>query len=270
VISGATDADAQPQACSEARPPPRARTHRRLPQEGCTASRAAVTIAPHLDGVMTPMPDNFFASVRDQVFAFFTQLPDRVSVWEWIKNNPQATIALGTLLVAVLAFLVALRTAWAQPKHNRLSVRPLADIAFGNYETDLFVRLVNNGTGPMVIKSITVIGAANPSEPLIKAMPDLPPDDLVTLTYFASDPTGRSIRAGGGGLRLLQLRYKGDKEFIKNRFAPSRDKIRAALGPLTLRIKYTDIYKKGFVTKRSLGYFASELPNRSPPPSDAR
>jgi hypothetical protein len=101
-------------------------------------------------------------------------------------------------------------------------------------------------------------------------MPDLPPDDLVTLTYFASDPTGRSIRAGGGGLRLLQLRYKGEKEFIKNRFAPSRDKIRAALGPLTLRIKYTDIYKKGFVTKRSLGYFASELPNRSPPPSDAR
>jgi hypothetical protein len=144
---------------------------------------------------------------------------------------------------------------------------PLLNIAFGNYETNLFVSLVNNGTGPMVIKSITVIGAANPSEPLIKAMPDLPPDDLVTLRYFSSDPTGRSIRAGGGEIVLLQLRYIGEKTF-KNRFESPRDTIRAALSPLALRVEYTDIYEKRFVTERSLGYFLREPPDRSPPPSD--
>jgi hypothetical protein len=209
-------------------------------------------------------------AMLDPVIAFLTQLPHRVllPVWKWIDDKAEVIVAAASLFVAYRAFRTSQETSKAQHKHNQLSVTPLADIPFGNFETNLFVSLVNNGTGPMIIKSITVIGAANPSEPLIKAMPDLPPDDLVTLTYFASDPTGRSIRAGGGGLRLLQLRYNGEKEF-KNRFAPSRDKIRAALGPLTLRVEYKDIYEKEFETERSLGYFASELPNRSPPPSDA-
>src|SRR4029077_4231305 len=134
---------------------------------------------------VTPMLDNvvaLFASVRDHVIAFFTQLPDRVLLpaWEWFDEHAEATVAFLSLLVAVQAFRVARNTARAQQEHNRLSVRPLLNIAFGNYDLNLFVSLVNNGTGPAVIKSITVIGAANPSEPLIKAMPDLPPDDLVT------------------------------------------------------------------------------------------
>jgi hypothetical protein len=160
-----------------------------------------------------------------------------------------------------------LETSKAQRKHNQLSVRPLLNITFGNYETNLFVSLVNNGTGPLILKSIKVIGAADPAKPLIDAMPDLPPDDLVALRYFASDPNGLSIRADGGEIILLRLRYIGEKEF-QNRFNTPRDKIRTALGPLTLRVEYTDIYEKQFVTERSLDRFLRELPERLPPPSD--
>jgi|GraSoiStandDraft_4_1057263.scaffolds.fasta_scaffold427376_2 hypothetical protein len=232
------------------------------------------------------MPDNFFASVRDHVIAFFTQLPDRVllPVWEGINKNPQTTIALASLVVAVLAFLSTRNTARAQHEHNQLSVRPLGNIMFGDYETDLFVRLENNGTGPMVIKSITVIGAANPSEPLIKAMPDLPRNDLVTWRhYIASDTTGRSIRAGGGQLGLLRLSRDNRKEALALRelFALSRDTIRAALGPLRLRVEYTDIYGKRFATERSLDYFlrnkerfvtkrSLDILSNLPPPSAKR
>jgi hypothetical protein len=106
-------------------------------------------------------------------------------------------------------------------------------------------------------------------KPLIDAMPDLPPDDLVALRYFASEPNGRSIRAAGGEIILLRLRYTGGKEF-QNRFDTPREKIRGALGPLTLRVEYTDIYKKRFVEKRSLDRFLRELPERLPPPSDER
>jgi hypothetical protein len=241
------------------------------------------------------MPDNFFAFLSratDRVLAFFTQLPDRVLLpvwewilhrWEWIKDNPQvtqATIALGTLLVAVLAFRSSLETSKAQRKHNQLSVTPLLNIAYGNYDTDLFVSLVNNGTGPMVIKSIMVIGAANPSEPLINAMPDLSPDpdDLVTLRYVASDLTGRSIRAGGGEIVLLRLRYKREEALKKPpetakaarlRFDCSRDTFRTALGTLALRVEYTNIYEGRFPpVERSLDYFVRNLPDRSSPPSD--
>jgi hypothetical protein len=242
---------------------------------------------------MTPMLDNvvaFFVSVRDHVHAFFTQLPDRVLLpaWEWFDEHAEATVAFLSLLVAVQAFRVAQNTARAQHEHNQLSVRPLVNITFGDYENDLFVRLVNNGTGPMVIESMTVIGAANPSEPLINAMPDLPRNDLVTWThYIASDTTGRSIRAGGGQLGLLRLGRDNRKEALALRdlFALSRDTIRAALGPLRLRVEYTDIYGKRFVTERSFDYFLRNkerfvtersfdilrnLPPRSPPPSAER
>jgi hypothetical protein len=199
----------------------------------------------------------------DPVIAFFTQLLDRVllPVWEWIINkHPEAAAALASLVVAIQVFRSA-------HEHNQLSVRPLLDIAFGNYELNLFVSLVNNGTGPLILKSIMVIGAADPAKPLIDAMPDLPPDDLIALRYFASDPNGRSIRAAGGEIILLRLRYTGEKEF-KNRFNTPRDTIRAALAPLTLHVQYTDIYKNPFETKRSLDYFLKELPERLPPPSD--
>jgi hypothetical protein len=196
------------------------------------------------------------------------------ALWEWLSKSPPAT-------VAVLAFVLALLTAWAQRKHNQLSVTPLVDVALGDYDKDLYVGLVNNGTGPALIKSITNIGAENPSAPLIDAMPELPRDDFHSLTYFSSDPDGRSIRAGGGAIRLLQLRYIGEeaskkdeapekKKASKNLFVRSRDKYRVALGPLTLHVVYTDIYKKQFETKRSLDHFRRRLPDQSPPPSDER
>jgi hypothetical protein len=226
----------------------------------------------------------FFASVRDHVIAFFTQLPDRVllPVWEWIndKAEAKAIVALASLVVAVQVFR-------SSHKHNQLSVTPLVNINFGDYENDLSVSLVNNGTGPMVIKSITVIGAADPTKPLIDAMPDLPRDDLVGWNhYVGSDCTGRSIRAGGGKIVLLRLHHIKGEETLKKLFALSRDKMRAALGPLKLRVEYTDIYEKRFVTERSLDYFLrnkkrfvterslgdylSNLPARRPGPSEDR
>jgi hypothetical protein len=210
----------------------------------------------------------FFAFVLDRVIAFFTQLPDRVllPVGEWIDDHAAVIVAAASLFVAYRAFRTSQETSRAQRAHNQLSVRPLVTIAFGNYDTDLFVKLVNNGTGPTVIESITVIGAANPSEPLINAMPDLPRDDLVSWRY-AGDSTGRSIRAGGGELPLLQFRYNREKAF-KNRFA-YREAIRAALSPLTLHVEYTDIYRNPFETKRSLDFFLKN-PDRSPPSSDER
>jgi hypothetical protein len=205
------------------------------------------------------------------VLAMLDPVQVLLPVWKWIDDRAAVIVAAASLFVACQALRTSQETSRAQRKHNELSVRPLADIPFGNFDDNLFVSLVNNGTGPMVIKSITVIGAANPSEPLIKAMPDLhlSPDDPVALTWFGSDPADRSIRAGSRGLGLLQLRYNGKKEFL-DRFASSRHKYGDALGRLTLRIEYTDIYKNKFEYERSLRYFLEKPRDRSTAPSDER
>ena len=72
-------------------------------------------------------------------------------------------------LIASLAFVLSIITLWQQRKHNRLTVRPLASIESGDYGNWVFVRVVNNGTGPMIIKSLTVNGER---KPLYKALPD--------------------------------------------------------------------------------------------------
>jgi len=67
-------------------------------------------------------------------------------------KNPSAVVALFALLLSCIAY-------FGQRKHNRLSVRPLAYIMFGDWEDEIFVKVVNNGTGPMIIESITVLNA---------------------------------------------------------------------------------------------------------------
>jgi hypothetical protein len=120
----------------------------------------------------------------------------------------------------------------------RDNLRPLAYIGVGDYEDRIFVNVVNNGTGPMIIKSITVNGAP---EPLYKALPN-PELWNVYWRHFVEDTANRSIPAGGK-LVLVHL-YWARNEKVSEAFAKARDEIRLALGKITLRVEYTDIYSR--------------------------
>jgi hypothetical protein len=101
--------------------------------------------------------------IYDQVFDFLVSKPEVANAAAAIGSAVVASIALVLSLISLWISIAALRH---QRKHNRLSVRPLAYIMIGDYEDRVFVKLTNNGTGPMIIKSIKVINASNPSEQL--------------------------------------------------------------------------------------------------------
>jgi hypothetical protein len=159
-------------------------------------------------------------------------------VFDLLMSKPQvasAAAAVGSVAVAIIALIFSIRSSAAQRKHNRLSVRPLASVPVGDYENQVFVKLTNNGTGPMIIKSIRIINAPDPSRPLIDATPPLQPG--VYWTQHVRDVVGRSIRPGGE-LVLLGLASKSrDSKFVL-----SRDQVRQALGRLEVHVEYTDIY----------------------------
>jgi hypothetical protein len=185
--------------------------------------------------------------------------------FEWLIANKDVANAVAAVASAVMAavavFLsfVSLFVSHAalkhQRKHNQLTVRPLAYVTFGDYEDQLFVKVRNNGTGPMIVKSIKIVGAPNPSLPLIVAMPELLPN--VNWTNFVEDCAGRSVPPGD---ELVLLDLSSESSLSNEHFEVSRDKVREALGKLQVLVTYTDIYGTSLPSaKRSLDFFHRTL-----------
>jgi len=217
------------------------------------------------------MKRDIYPHLRQQICTLgFPQPMTLVEIFNTLVANPDAANALAAIGSAVLAFiaclisLISLYVAHAslkhQREHNRLSVRPLCYVTLGDYENQLFVKLRNNGTGPMIITSIKIKGARDEDKPLIEAMPALPSE--VQWTNFVEDCSGRSVPAGGE-LVLLELSQESTlriSPLSSSRFVLARDRVREALGKFEIRVCYTDIYgSKLPASVRSLNWFHRNL-----------
>lgn len=156
--------------------------------------------------------------------------------------NAIATIASAILaalacVIAVISLRVSRKTLEHQQEHNRLSVRPIPSIVVGDYENRLFVKIVNNGVGPLIIKKIRTPGSSNPDKALIFHMPELLPK--VLWTNFVEDTSGRSVPPGS---ELVILDFDSGSSSSPAQYSLSRDRVRLALGNLSLELEYTDVY----------------------------
>jgi hypothetical protein len=166
-------------------------------------------------------------------------------------NTANALAAIGSALAAFLAVVVSTITLGHQRKHDRLTVRPLAYIMVGDYDDRVYVKVANNGTGPMIIKSITV---NDKPRPLYQALSDILPEGIYWTNYTA-DYADRSVRAGGQVV-LVDLDSGSNTHVSPEKFGEARDLVRRALGNITVRVKYTDIYNKNQpIAERKLDWF---------------
>lgn len=169
------------------------------------------------------------------------------TVLAWIKSDPNVINALGAFasaLVAILALIISsisvfisIKTLSIQRKHNELSVRPFAEVEFGDYENSLYVKIKNNGTGPMIIDKVTFSHGANTYSTLIGQMPSLPKEG--SWTTFTGELQDRMILPGRE-ITILELTENFNKNWD---FAKHRERVRAALSPLSVNINYSDIYE---------------------------
>jgi hypothetical protein len=146
-----------------------------------------------------------------------------------------AVAAMLALFVSVVSVLISVQAARVQRKHNELSVRPIAEVTVGDYEHSLRVKIRNNGTGPMLVHSVTISNGVDTKKRLIDWMPPLPHGRL--WTNFSHTLRHRTIQAGAE-ITLLELtEFDGEQNFAK-----CRDIVRKALSPLTVKVEYSDIY----------------------------
>lgn len=171
-------------------------------------------------------------------------------------NAANAFAAMASAFVALLALLVSTLSVWlsiramsAQQKHNELAVRPLAEITVGDYEDSLRVKLINNGTGPMIIGILEVDNGTHTKSSIIDWMPLLPAGRY--WTNFTQSLEDRTLQPGSEIVLLELTEHESETDF-----ASCRDITRNALAPLTVRVNYKDIYNKSMPPRsKSLSWF---------------
>jgi len=154
-------------------------------------------------------------------------------------NKPEIIIAVTAviaLIISSVAVIVAIVSVYLQRKQNRLSLRPIANIVFSDYENNVAVKVQNKGLGPMTIERFEVLDRSKVvSSNLLDLMPD-PPTGLYW-SDFRKDFEGLTLRAAE---ETVVLRLSGDD---KDRlFADYRDSVRKALMKVSIRVHYKDVY----------------------------
>lgn len=167
-----------------------------------------------------------------------------------------AITAVAALFVSAVSIVLAIFNMTTQRIHNRKSLMPIAHVRLGDYENRIFVRLHNDGIGPMVISRVIVSkpgSKAKKQASLLAFMPDLPAGILWTTSV--ADLAGWALSADKD-ITLLML--EGDPADPK--FTSARQSVRHALSELKIEVKYRDIYGTRMpAAVRDLKWFAGNV-----------
>lgn len=168
----------------------------------------------------------------DSLLAYLIAKPDVANAVATISST---IVALAALVVSVVSLVIGIQALKHQRRHNILSVKPVPMVSTDDHEDCLSIALKNNGSGPLIIRSIRVVGGHEPKTYLRACMPSLP-NGLAWSTYVG--PVKSQSLCPGEAIALLELKGdEADQVFIK-----FRDQCRVALGPLTVIVDYSDIY----------------------------
>ena len=182
-----------------------------------------------------------------------TYLSKDANLTNVLATVASAVIALAALVISVASLFVSRATLKKQHRHNILSVTPIPMVSVADYEDRLTVKILNNGSGPLIIKNVTVKKESQARESLIAWMPSLL--DGIYWTTFVGPIENRSLLPGNE-IKLLEL--TGDHPDEK--FEKARDECRAALCPLTVALEYTNVYESVFPPyEKCLSWFGRNL-----------
>lgn len=169
----------------------------------------------------------------DSIIQYLTKEPNLTNALATVAS---AVIALAALIVSAVSLYLGRHALKLQHKHNVLSVKPIPHIESSDYINNIKIRLFNNGSGPLIIKSIEVSGDKSTNSSLIEWMPSLP-SGMFWDTFEGAIEGEKSLPSDG---QLILLEFSGDPS--DKRFCDFRDKCRDVLRNLKVVVVYTDIY----------------------------
>ena len=158
------------------------------------------------------------------------------------------------LLLGLVAIALAAYTALLQRRHNFLSLKPIGQIKFHDYENRVAVRISNAGVGPLVIRKFEATDGSREFENLISAMPDLGPE-LAWETYF-EELVSVAILPGE---EIVVIALEGEPDDKK--YQRARSVVRTRLSQLTATVYFEDAYGRRMKpVTRPLAWFGRSKP----------
>jgi hypothetical protein len=158
------------------------------------------------------------------------------------------------LIVAVVSIGIAFYGVKLQRQNNLMAVRPLPYISCADYEDLLWVKVRNDGVGPLLVRNVTIRrdGAPGQFDNIVNYLPALPSGlfwSKLTKDYVRTVPVGSDMP-------LLELRLDaGDRAQVK-----FREACRSELKRLELTVEYTDLHGSFFEpVSRNLDWFGQRL-----------
>jgi len=171
-----------------------------------------------------------------------------------------AVLAAIALVVSIVAVIISIRALKIQRRHNVLSVTPLPEVTVADFEDSLRVKIRNNGSGPLIIKAVSISNGTETRPSIIEWMPRLPGNRH--WNNFSQRLENRSILPGSEIVLLELTEYKGERDF-----AACRNLCRGALSALSVTVSYTDVYQTAFnAYSRGLDWFGRHKLGTEPTP----
>lgn len=158
------------------------------------------------------------------------------------------------LLIGIAAIALAAYTALLQRRHNFLSLKPIGQIKFHDYENRVAVRISNAGLGPLVIRRFEVTDGSQEFHNLISAMPDLG-SELAWETYF-EELVSVAVLPGEEVVVIALEGNPEDKNYQRARWG-----VRERLSQLTATVHFEDAYGRRMKpVTRALAWFGRAKP----------
>lgn len=166
-------------------------------------------------------------------------------------------IAVITIIISILALLVSTISLTYQRTSYKNNVRPTIDIVVGDYEYNIYIKLVNNGIGPAKITGLNCIYHGNipitnkQSESIMTILKEPGTTSSIINHYnnYVLDIVGRTIPPGGS-IVIVQKKNGTTTENIG---------LRLMLRDIEIIVKYEDIYCQSFSSNRYLDFFGRNV-----------
>lgn len=161
---------------------------------------------------------------------------------DWLGILKDIVLPLGSLVTAIVSIIIAVSSLKSQKIHNQNSFKPIIQINLGDYENDIFVKIVNRGVGPGIVDEVKLLKSKN------KYLIDLfksPECNKWVWTTFNKRFEGTAI-SPGSEFTMLRMEDPTDRE---------KNIIRKGLCQEIIYIAYHDIYDNKFDMQYPLEFF---------------
>lgn len=186
----------------------------------------------------------------EQLTELFVILEKNQSLASAAAAMTSAAAAILALVISAAAVIATIVSTRQQRTHNILSVKPIPEVAVADFDDCLRVKLRNHGSGPLLIKALTVNFLGSSYDALIDCMPD-----NIAWANFAGIVNGRSLLPGNE-ITLVELIALQNEP----NFSIPRDLVRNALSHSEIVVEYSDIYGSEFPAYgKSLDWFRRNL-----------